>query len=119
MKKGNETVKILNLVLAVIVLVFGIAVGWAVNNYITNETKEEVESLTDCVEKNHEDIRDIQQEVEVNKVEVEGKLNLIQKDTELTNKKLDAIIKAINDGGGMLICDPIETTKENVKKSIE
>ena len=99
-------------VVAIVTALISVGGVWAVNDYITSETKEDVKNLSECVSKQHEKIRDVEEEVEVYKAKQEGELNLLRKEVKDSNKKLDSIIKAINDKNGFLICDPIETPKK-------
>jgi len=110
MMKENE-MKVLNFILAIAVLIFGIAVGWGVNNYITKENKEKVVAVEKCADKNHEDIKDVKSELYIYKEKQTGENNLIKKELDNINRKLDAIIDAINGKNGFLICDPIDNHK--------
>jgi len=72
-----------------------------------NVKKIESESLIQ-----HDQIMTLEKDIEVNKAVHDGELKLIKTEVQNANKKLDSIIKAINNNGGLLICDPIETPKK-------
>ena len=77
---------------------------------------ERIKKIEDCHTKQHEQFSNIEKCVEVNKVTQDGENKIIKLELENLNRKLDAIIDAINSKNGFLICDPIITDKKRANE---
>ena len=100
-------------ILVILSMVVGASIVWGVNSQVVSRNKQDItESKTELLLQ-HDKVKDLEKCIEVNKSDQNGINNLIKNDLETLNRKLDAIIDAINSKNGFLICDPIKTEKKS------